>query len=104
MAESRSSASADIKQLRSTVEFINCLSQGGFSEINAIAKLALAYLERPECYRNPEVIALALSAIWGTAESIENSINSEAERIGCNFTDEARARRVEARLNFSSKG
>lgn len=85
-----------IKGLRGVVNFMDCLSQGGFSQIRAIAKLALAQLERPDGYHHPELIAHALSAIWGKAEEIENCINSEAEMVGCNYVDEAERRRWDA--------
>ena len=88
---------SDINKLRNTVEFIDCLAQGGFSEISAIARLALAQLERPEGYKHPEVIAHALGAIWGKADEIMNCINNEAEQVGCNYVDESTTRRLAAR-------
>ena len=95
---SRASAlTTDTQTLRDTVEFIDRLSQGGFSEISAIAKLALAQLEHPDGYRHPETIAQALNAILGKAEDVENCINSQAEGVGCNYIDDAQARRFAAR-------
>ena len=85
-----------IKSLQGAVNFMDCLAQGGFSEIKAIAKLALAHLEHPDGYHHPELIAHALNAIWGKAEQIENCINSEAELVGCNYVDEAERRRWDA--------
>lgn len=91
----------DVQKLRDTVEFMDSLAQGGFSEISAIAKLALAQLEHPDGYRHPENIALALSAICGKADDIMNCINSEAEQVGCNYVDDALSRRQAARAAFS---
>ena len=87
----------DIKTLRDTVEFMDSLAQDGFSEISAIAKLALAQLEHPDGYLHPEIIAQALRAIWGKADNIANCINSEAEQVGCNYVDPALTRRQAAR-------
>lgn len=35
----------EVQKLRNAVEFMDCLSQGGLSEISSIAKLALSRLE-----------------------------------------------------------
>ncbi len=80
----------------STINFMDCLSQGGFSEISSIAKLALSRLETPDGYQHLDDIANALAAIWGTAERIQNCINSEAELVGCNYVDDAQRRRWDA--------
>lgn len=82
-----------IQKLRNTVNLVDCLAQGGFSQISAIARLALAQLEHPDGYRHPELIAEALNAIWYKAEEVENCINSQAEMVGCNYVDEAQRRR-----------
>lgn len=86
----------EVEKLRAAVNFMDCLSQGAFSEISSIAKLALAYMETPDGYRHPDNIAQALRAIWGNADDIQNCINSEAARVGCNYTDDAERRRWEA--------
>jgi len=83
-------------QLRNAVEFMDSLSQNGFSEISAIAKLALAWLETPDGHRHLDVIAHALSTIWGKADDIQNCINSQAEEVGCHYVDDAERRRWDA--------
>lgn len=86
----------EVQKLRNAVEFMDCLSQGGFSEIASIAKLALSSLETPDGYRHLDNIANALKAIWGKADNIQNCINSEAEQVGCNYTDDDQRRRWDA--------
>lgn len=86
----------EVQKLRNVVEFIDSLSQGGFSEISSIARLALSRLEAPDGYRHLDDIANALSAIMDKADDIQNCINSEAERVGCNYVDDAKRRRWDA--------
>ena len=86
----------EVQKLRNAVEFIDSLSQCGFSEISSIAKLALARLETPDGYRHLDDIANALNAIWCKAEDIQNCINSQAEEVGCNYVDDAQRRRWDA--------
>ena len=86
-----------ILKLRNTVEFMDCLSQDGFSKIRSIARLALASLETPDGHRSVDDIADALAAIWGLAETHQGCINSEAESVGCTYVDTAQERRWKAR-------
>lgn len=83
-------------QLRNAVTFMDCLSNNGFDEIIAIAKLALAWLETPNGYQHLDVVASALNAIWGKAENIQNSIGWEVEQVGCDYVDEHQKRRWDA--------
>ena len=91
-------ATTEAQDLRDTILTIDCLSQGGFSEIASIARLALSRLETQDGYRHLDDIANALSAIWGRADDTKNCINSEAGEVGCAFVDEARNRRMAAHL------
>jgi hypothetical protein len=86
----------EVQKLRNAVEFMDCLSQSGFSEISSIAKLALSRLETPDGYRHLDNIVNALKAIWGKADDIQNCTNSEAEQVGCNYVDDAQRRRWDA--------
>lgn len=88
--------SNDVKLLQGAVHFMDALAQEGFSEISAIAKLALAALETPDGYRDTETIARALRAIWYKADDIENCINHQAEEVGCNYRDPNAERRYAA--------
>lgn len=99
-----SESSADATKLRSTLEFVDCLAQGGFSEVAAIAKLALQSLEHPDGYRHLDNIVHALNAIWGKAEHIQSCISSEAERAGCSYVDDAERRRFDARRIACEQG
>jgi len=98
MAETNStpSKSNDIKRLHAAVYDMDCLAQGGFSEIAAIAKLAMVALETQDGYLHPENIANALRTIWGKAYDIENCVNYAAEEVGCNYVDPHTKRRYEA--------
>ena len=95
-AAARQHTVPEVQKLRNAVEFMDCLSQGGFSEIASIAKLALSSLETPDGYRHLDNIANALKAIWGKADDIQNCINSQAEEVGCNYVDDAQRRRWDA--------
>ena len=84
----QSNKSTDLNKLQSVIEDMDALAQGGFSEISALAKLALAALQTPQGYRDIESIVQALQAIRGKAEDINNCINYTAETVGCNYKDE----------------
>ena len=47
-AAARQHTVPEVQKLRNAVEFMDCLSQGGFSEIASIAKLALYHRETVE--------------------------------------------------------
>ncbi len=85
------------EKLRATIQNLDCLSQEGFTEISAIAKLILTSMESPTCGHDLETIACALHVIWGKAEEIQNAINCDAEAVGCNYVDDAAGRRYAAR-------
>jgi hypothetical protein len=86
-----------IEKLGEAIENIDAMSQDGFSEIAAVAGLALSRLETPEGLLNLEDIAYALQLIRSKAQDIEAGINWEAEQVGCNYKDAAMLRRFEAR-------
>lgn len=92
----QSNKSTDLHKLHGVIEDMDALAQGGFSEIRAIAKLALAALQTPEGYLYIENIVQALLAIQGKAEDINNCINCAAEDVGCNFKDERLYARYDA--------
>ncbi|NMM13592.1 MAG: hypothetical protein HHJ17_08660 [Rhodoferax sp.] len=90
-------ATPTTNQLRSTITEMDSASQDAFSEIATIAKLALASLETPDAYTNPECMAIVLNAIFDRAMDVENNINAMAEEVGCNYKDQAQRRRMDAR-------
>lgn len=97
-AVSTSQFNAQIAKLKSAVLDMDELSQGGFSKISSIARLALAALEMPGHVRTDEDIANALTAIWHIADDIENCINCRAEDAGSNYVDNRLQRRRAANV------
>lgn len=87
----------DVQKLRNIINDMDCLSQIGFLEISAVAKLALSHLETPDCYRDLENIANAFHVIAAKANDIRNCIGVEAEGVGCGYSDDAQRRRLDAR-------
>lgn len=90
------STNDEITKLRTVITEMDALSQEGFSEISAIAELALAALETPDGYSKIENIVQALQVIRKRAMDIENCVNATAEAVGCNYEDEALKRRYAA--------
>lgn len=88
---------ATTDQLRNAITEMDSSAQHAFSQIGAIAELALAALERPDAYSNLESIAQVLIAILEKAMSAEDHINATAEGVGCNYKDPAERRRMDAR-------
>lgn len=80
-----------VKDLRSTIQGMDALSQEGFTHIASIASLAMLALEAGGI-KTPaqEDVYQALQVISGKAQDIENCINSEAENVGCNYIDPRR--------------
>ncbi|TFW28582.1 hypothetical protein [Massilia horti] len=101
-AVSASAVHGDIRKFKSAVIDMDALSQGGFSKISSIARLALAALEGPKRPRKDEDIANALTAIWSIADDIENCINSRAEEVGANYVDDSLLRRQAATVQAPS--
>jgi len=72
------------------------LAHEGFSQIAAIAQLALLQLETANAGQRMETIARALEAIQSRAEYQNDCIHSMAEDTGCACVDVARLRRYQA--------
>ena len=70
-----------IEKLREAVHNVDAMSQEGFREIKAVARLTMFALMTPEGQRDTEAIANALQAIWNRAEQSESAINWEAEQV-----------------------
>lgn len=90
-------AAATPAQLRKAITEMDSMAQGAFSEIATMAKLVLASLETPKGCDDIESIAYVLTAIFGKALEAENSINSMAEDVACNYKDQAMLRRWDAK-------
>lgn len=93
----QSRKSTDVEKLQRAVESMDSLAQQGFSEIAAIAKLALGALQTPSGYVHPETIVQALEVIACKAFDMNNTLNCAAEEVGCNYIDKKLAQRWEAR-------
>ena len=85
------------EKLRATIQNLDCLSQEGFTEISAIAKLILTGMEAGASGNDMETIAYAIRVIWSKADDTQNAINCDAEAVGCNYVDDAASRRYAAR-------
>ena len=93
------SATVNVEALRHTVTDMDCLAHGGFSEIAAIARLALRLLETPRGHSGGgyDDIAKALEVIENRAVDADNAVNSLAEHVGCHYVDTAMGSRMDAR-------
>jgi len=82
-----------VEDLLDTIKTMDALSQEGFSQIAAIASLALLAMETaaPNDVAN---VVQALRAIRGKAYDIENCINTEAEMVGGNHVDLDRRKKL----------
>lgn len=85
----------DARKLLRTIYDMDCLAQGGLSEILAIAQLTLAAMESPS-YPGNETIAQALLSIAGTASNVADCISTSADEVGCAYNDEDQLRRHDA--------
>jgi len=94
---------SEIDKLNKTIEFMGLLSKTGFSQIEAIAKLAFSHLESPEGYNQLEDICKALEIIQEKAFDIQNCINSKAENVRCNYKDEKKYCRWNAQSIYRGK-
>ena len=74
-----------IRDLRHAVELMDCLSQEGFGQIAAIARCAEVYIGHATDPLRQDILATVLRAIQGRADDIQNSINLQAEDVGCSW-------------------
>lgn len=84
------------QQLSHAVTEIGRLTLQGSSEVYSLGQLALAWLERPEGYRNLEVVSNALQAICGAAQRMEELVEDEVNHVHCLQEDPAYLRRMAA--------
>ncbi len=81
----------NIKQssrLQEAVRIMDAYSQEGFNKIVGISGVISKSLEAREIDRH--ALSFAIKAIMEKAEDAMNSINCEAEAVGCNFKDESK--------------
>lgn len=85
---------ADVKELQTVINCIDCTAQMTFNQLIAIIEMMLAYLETPRGQGNVEALASALDCMFYLANSAAESIGLEAENVGCEYVDKARERRT----------
>lgn len=86
MAIKNSTTQPQIDDLKEAVTLIDSYSQGGFSWIESISRLAIASLEQNDPNRSVITdVKEALSLIQYLATDHMNLINVEAENVGCNY-------------------
>jgi len=96
---------SDIYKLQNCVEVMDSLSQEGFSEISAIATLALLAMESREINNNQSnILAHAFQLIRLRANDVRDLITSEAEQYGCNSTREIFGKIIAAQSAESREG
>nr|GAT44058.1 predicted protein [Mycena chlorophos] len=96
--------STDASALQAAIETMDSLSQCGFGQIEAICGLALSALENPETATDIDRIGTALEAIQNIADDIKNSVNCQAEDVGCHWINVPWRRRADARRQQNSEG
>lgn len=89
----KSQNNANINSLAAAVTDIAIISYSALSEIAAIGKLILLWLETQEAYRDPEVISRALDNIVYTAQNTIETVGREAEAVGCDDYIDLNAKR-----------
>lgn len=82
-APSTAARGSDLIPLTHSIDFMDALSQEGFGEIAALARLALCRLETPEGSDHIDDVAVALRHILDKSADIREAIHEEAERLGC---------------------
>ena len=88
---------ATTELLTGAVRTLGRLAQQGANEVDALARMALVWLETPEGCRDLEVVAAALQSISATAQRMEDSVDTALHTVHCGHDDPAQMRRQEAR-------
>ncbi len=91
-------------RLRAAVIDMESIATTALDEIHAIATLALAYLETPQGYKNPDAVAKALEVVVDRSSVSSDSIAHEAEQVGAHQENPSWLRRVAARLSVREQG
>ena len=86
----------DSQALGTAFEVTADLACSSLDEIAAMARTALASMERPEFYDSPESVAKVLDAIVRTSETTRDWIGVEGAKIGYAYQDCAAERRQQA--------
>jgi len=95
---------AENNKLRKAVESLDEWSQMGCGKISVLARLALDWIDKNHLHGNFDTIETVLNMIWYQSDDMSNTINVEAEEVGCNFRDPDQERRSIARDEARVKG
>lgn len=98
-AQTATTSQARIKALEEAIHTMDGLATHGLRQIAGIAKLALAALEAPATYSNPENLAQTLNAIWWIAEHTDQCFSDTAKEAGSDYQDKSAERRCAAFFN-----
>ncbi|BFI43717.1 hypothetical protein YKD1_01360 [Yersinia pseudotuberculosis] len=91
-----------INRLSGAVKDMDCLSQQALSEIVAMAELLLHWMESPKCYERIGMMADTLNLISYRAQETVESIEREAESVGCEYIDHGQERRHAAAHQYKT--
>lgn len=84
MSAAQKSAVPSLADVQNKLQHVDALSQEGFRRITAIASVSRLALQADPDRAVSEVL-ICLGHIEGLACEYENSINAEAEEVGCNY-------------------
>lgn len=95
-----SGVSTDLLKLQSTLADVSALSRAAFTQIDALAGMALKLMETESAYQWPEAIAQVLEVIRNKSVETNDLVDYQAGEVGCSSPDHAAYRRLTALGNF----
>jgi hypothetical protein len=78
---------SDIRQLHDRIETLDAITQEYCAGIVAVAHMALNSMQTSNFWNDPKSIEMAFDLIRVRADELMNTINHEAEKVGCNWVD-----------------
>ena len=97
-------SSKEVRELRIAVNSMDCAAHQAFSEIAAIAKLALHSLKTPDGGVSKRDMMHALRAIWNRADGASLDLSGMAFDVGCEYVDESISRMVRSGTEAVERG
>lgn len=94
---------SELTKFKELVREIDRITQTEMKLIAALASVAQKSLESPDAIFYVDHLAVLLKRIWANAEGHENAINSMAEDVNCDFSDEEWSRESLARYKARDK-
>jgi hypothetical protein len=83
----------EIGKFKEALNMADCFSQDAFDAIIAACSMTLLAMEVPRFWEHPHKVADVLVLIQERAIDAMNSINWEAEQMGCHYKDEKQRQR-----------